>query len=119
MNSAGSPKLWPLPSLLHFLLATKCLQLLEGAGIFFRGSKRLSSHRRRDTRCSGSCRQGGPSLNSLAQRSFLAGTLPKTPTDLEHWLMHPQSIHPGTAMPDMGVTPADAQTIAAFLQTDR
>ena len=61
----------------------------------------------------------GPSLDSLAQRSYLAGTVPNTPSDLENWIMHPQHIHPGTAMPEMGVTPQDAQQIAAFLQTDR
>lgn len=59
----------------------------------------------------------GPSLQSLGQRSFLAGTVPNTPTDLQHWIMHPQSIHPGVAMPEMGVTPQDAQEIAAFLRS--
>ncbi len=61
----------------------------------------------------------GPSLRSVAQRSYLAGTLQNTRTDMEHWIMHPQSIHPGTAMPEMGVTTADAQTIADFLQSER
>lgn len=60
----------------------------------------------------------GPSLYSLAQRSYLAGTVPNTPSDLQRWIMHPQQIHPGTAMPEMGVTPQDAQAIAAFLQSD-
>lgn len=60
----------------------------------------------------------GPSLDSLAQRSYLAGTVPNTPPDLENWIMHPQLIHPGTAMPEMGVTPRDAEEIASFLQTD-
>lgn len=61
----------------------------------------------------------GPSLASLTQRSYLAGTVPNTPSDLQRWIMHPQQIHPGTAMPEMGVTPQDAQLIAAFLQSDR
>jgi cytochrome c2 len=61
----------------------------------------------------------GPSLDSLAQRSYLAGTVPNTPADLKNWIMHPQQIHPGTAMPEMGVTPRDAQEIAEFLQSDR
>lgn len=60
----------------------------------------------------------GPSLDSVAQRSYIAGVLPNSPSNLERWVMHPQSIHPGTAMPDMGVTQSDAQTIAAFLQTN-
>ncbi len=61
----------------------------------------------------------GPSLDSLPQRSYLAGTVPNTPSDLQNWIMHPQHFQPGTAMPEMGVTPQDAQTIAAFLQIDR
>jgi cytochrome c2 len=61
----------------------------------------------------------GPSLDSLAQRSYLAGTVPNTPRDLENWIMHPQLIHPGTAMPDMGVTPHDGEEMASFLQTER
>jgi cytochrome c2 len=44
--------------------------------------------------------------------------VPNTPPDLENWIMHPQLIHPGTAMPEMGVTPHDAEEIASFLQTD-
>ena len=59
----------------------------------------------------------GPSLDGLAQRSYLAGTLQNTPGNLALWVMHPQQIHPGTAMPEMGVTPADAGEIASFLQT--
>jgi cytochrome c2 len=58
----------------------------------------------------------GPSLNDLAQRSYLAGTLENSPGNLVHWIQHPQQIHPGTAMPEMGVTVSDAQAIAAFLE---
>jgi cytochrome c2 len=61
----------------------------------------------------------GPSLASLAERSYLAGTIPNTPSDLQRWIMHPQQIHPGIAMPEMSVTSQDAQEIAAFLQSDR
>jgi cytochrome c len=58
----------------------------------------------------------GPSLDSLGQRSYLAGRLPNNATNLQLWLMHPQSIEPGVAMPEMGVTPEDAGRIAAFLE---
>lgn len=61
----------------------------------------------------------GPSLEGLTQRSYLAGTLQNTPENLVHWIEHPQQFHPGTAMPEMGVTAADAARIAAFLQNDR
>jgi cytochrome c len=60
----------------------------------------------------------GPSLDDLAQRSYLAGTLQNSPDNLIHWIQHPQQIHPGTAMPEMGVTSSDATRIAAFLQAN-
>jgi cytochrome c2 len=60
----------------------------------------------------------GPSLDDLNQRSYLAGTLSNTPANLQQWIMHPQSIQPGTAMPEMGVTQNDAYEIAAFLEKD-
>jgi cytochrome c len=59
----------------------------------------------------------GPSLAALPQRSYLAGVLPNTPANLEQWVMHPQKIQPGIAMPEMGVSPSDARQIAAFLET--
>jgi cytochrome c2 len=58
-------------------------------------------------------------LGNLSQRSYLAGTLQNSPQNLIHWIQHPQQIHPGTAMPEMGVTSADAARIAAFLQADQ
>jgi cytochrome c2 len=61
----------------------------------------------------------GPSLNDLAQRSYLAGTLQNSPANLVHWIQYPQQVHPGTAMPEMGVTSADAARIANFLQTNQ
>lgn len=61
----------------------------------------------------------GPSLSDLAQRSYLAGTLQNSPANLVHWIQHPQQVHPGTAMPEMGVTSADAARIANFLQTNQ
>jgi cytochrome c2 len=58
----------------------------------------------------------GPSLASLSQRSYLAGQLQNSPGNLVRWLREPQQIHPGTAMPNMGLSEADAKTIAAFLE---
>jgi cytochrome c2 len=58
----------------------------------------------------------GPSLRDLAQRSYLAGTLENSPDNLALWIQHPQRIHSGTAMPEMGVTPEDAKQIATFLE---
>ncbi|WP_109488613.1 c-type cytochrome [Occallatibacter savannae] len=61
----------------------------------------------------------GPSLRSLAQRSYLAGSIPNTPENLVQWIMHPQHFRPGTAMPEMGVSSSDAQRIATFLNENR
>jgi len=47
----------------------------------------------------------------------VAGSLPNTPENLEHWIMHPQHYQPGTAMPEMGVSEQDAHRIAAFLDS--
>jgi len=57
----------------------------------------------------------GPPLEDLASRTFLAGHLPHTPENLRRWIQHPQAIAPGSAMPEMGVTDADARDIAAYL----
>jgi cytochrome c len=61
----------------------------------------------------------GPSLASLSQRSYLAGSLPNTPENLVQWIMHPQHFRPGTAMPEMGVSEPDALLIARFLESTR
>lgn len=59
----------------------------------------------------------GPSLNEVAERAYLAGNLPNNPANLVAWIMSPQSIEPGTAMPNLGVTLSDARHIAAYLYT--
>lgn len=61
----------------------------------------------------------GPSLDSFGQRMYIAGSLPNTPENLERWIMHPQNLEPGTAMPDLGITAGQARNIAAFLNTLR
>ena len=52
-------------------------------------------------------------------RTYVAGQVPNTPDFLVRWLEAPQAIEPGTAMPDLGVTPKDARDIAAYLYTIR
>jgi cytochrome c2 len=61
----------------------------------------------------------GPPLAQFARRSYIAGEVPNTAQDLVRWISSPQSIEPGTAMPDLGVTAADARDIAAYLYTLR
>jgi cytochrome c len=57
----------------------------------------------------------GPSLKCFYQRGYIAGLLPNTRENLIQWIMSPQRIEPGTAMPEMGVTKAEAGDIAAYL----
>ncbi len=57
----------------------------------------------------------GPTLEHFSERSLLAGRLPNTPDNLMQWIQHPQHVHPGSDMPEMGVTDADARDMAAYL----
>ncbi|MDM0043034.1 c-type cytochrome [Variovorax dokdonensis] len=63
--------------------------------------------------------QVGPPLGQMGRRTRIAGVLDNTPENMAQWLMHTQQVKPGTAMPEMGVTPQDALDIAAYLQTLR
>lgn len=63
--------------------------------------------------------QVGPSLAGVATRSIIAGRLSNTPDNLIRWIRDPQGVTPGTVMPNMGVTEADARDIAAYLYTLR
>jgi len=59
----------------------------------------------------------GPSLDHLASRAFIGGKIQNTPTNLIAWLQDPQSLDPNSAMPNQGITAAEAKDIAAFLYT--
>jgi cytochrome c len=59
----------------------------------------------------------GPSLRGIARQRTIAGRLPNTPNNMVRWLMHPQRIDPGNAMPEMGLTEPQARRIAAYLRT--
>jgi cytochrome c1 len=61
----------------------------------------------------------GPPLTAWASRAFIAGQLPNRPEHLVRWIQNPQAVEPRTAMPDLGVSLADAQDIAAYLYTLR
>lgn len=50
-----------------------------------------------------------------SQRSYIAGRLPNRPDMLAQWISNPQALVPDTAMPNMGVSPSDAQAMAAYL----
>ena len=59
----------------------------------------------------------GPPLTSYAHRAYVAGNLPNTPANLVRWIQVPQSIEPGSAMPNLDVAEADARDMAAYLYT--
>jgi cytochrome c len=57
----------------------------------------------------------GPPLEHFARRRTVAGTLPNTPDTLAHWIQVPQSVVPGNAMPDLGLSARQARDVAAYL----
>lgn len=59
----------------------------------------------------------GPPLAHIATRSYLAGRIANEPITMEVWIQHPQSVKPGTDMPDLGVSDRDARDMAAYLAT--
>ena len=59
----------------------------------------------------------GPPLTAWSKRHFIAGNLENTPENLITWIMHPQSIEPGSAMPDMNISEQEARDISAYLFT--
>lgn len=59
----------------------------------------------------------GPPLNGWSDRQYIAGNLQNTPDNLIIWIMEPQSIEPGTAMPNMDINEQEARDIAAYLYT--
>ncbi|MBV9862688.1 MAG: c-type cytochrome [Alphaproteobacteria bacterium] len=61
----------------------------------------------------------GPPLDNVGSRTIIAGLLPNTPENLLTWLKAPQSVVPGNAMPNMGLSDHDARDVAAYLYTLR
>jgi cytochrome c2 len=61
----------------------------------------------------------GPPLNGWSERQYIAGNLQNKPDNLISWIMNPQAIEPGTAMPNMNIEEQEARDIAAYLYTLR
>lgn len=60
----------------------------------------------------------GPDLSHLMSRSTLAaGVLPNAPGYLASWIVHPQSIKPGSRMPDQALSGPQLAALVAYLQT--
>ena len=60
-----------------------------------------------------------PPLTGFARRSFIGGEVPNNPENLVRWIMNPQSIEPGTAMPNLSVAEPVARDMAAYLYSLR
>jgi cytochrome c oxidase assembly factor CtaG/cytochrome c2 len=61
----------------------------------------------------------GPTLADFGRRAYIAGGLPNTPDQVMRWIQDPQTLRPGTAMPDLDVPEPTARDIAAYLYTLR
>ncbi|MGN6390520.1 MAG: c-type cytochrome [Burkholderiaceae bacterium] len=59
----------------------------------------------------------GPPLAEIGKRAYLGGVVANTPAMMVKWLMDPPAIDPRTAMPNVGLTEAEAKDIAAYLYT--
>jgi cytochrome c2 len=59
----------------------------------------------------------GPPLTEWARRGYVGGRLPNAPENLVAWLLDPEAISPGSAMPSLGLTEAEARDAAAYLFT--
>lgn len=57
----------------------------------------------------------GPSLVKVGERAFLAGKIPNSSENFERFLVHPQQMSPGGAMPELGISPRQAQAIRRTL----
>lgn len=59
----------------------------------------------------------GPPFHGFADRTFIAGNLRNEPGNVVRWIRFPQDVSPGTVMPNLGVSEANAVDIAAYLYT--
>jgi cytochrome c2 len=59
----------------------------------------------------------GPPLKGVGSRAIIAGKLENNPDNLRRWIIDPQSVTPGTAMPRLGVEPQAARDMSAYLYT--
>jgi cytochrome c len=61
----------------------------------------------------------GPPLTDMGRREYIVGNLPNEPNNMIRWLVDPQAVEPGTAMPNLGLSEREARHMAAYLYTLR
>lgn len=60
----------------------------------------------------------GPDLSHIGSRtSIAAGMLENTPENMIRWLRYTDTVKPGVAMPNLGLTQAEAEALTAYLAT--
>lgn len=59
----------------------------------------------------------GPELTKVSTNSQVAGTLPMSEQSIKTWLANPPGVKPGTAMPNLGLSPQEINNLTAFLLT--
>jgi cytochrome c2 len=57
---------------------------------------------------------GGPLIN-MRERVYIAGVANNDAETLVHWIVSPSAFDPKTAMPDTGISEAEARDLAAYL----
>jgi cytochrome c len=60
-----------------------------------------------------------PPLSAFAERAYVAGVVGNSAENLVSWIVNPQAINPGTAMPNLDVSETQARHMAAYLYTLR
>jgi cytochrome c1 len=61
----------------------------------------------------------GPNLTHGTLRPTIAGeSIPNSPQTLQQWLLDPPALKPGTTMPNLGLTEAEARDLVAFLESE-
>jgi len=59
----------------------------------------------------------GPDLKGVGSHPKLGAGLDNTPENMKRWIMDPQAIKPGTSMPSLGLSDAEATNLVSFLET--
>jgi cytochrome c len=57
----------------------------------------------------------GPSLTDMREQAYVAGVIPNSASNLIRWIRHPREVDPKTAMPELGVSEAEARDMVAYL----
>ena len=65
----------------------------------------------------GGVRGMGPSLAGMGSRPTIANAVPNNPANMARYIENPQAVDTAAIMPNLGVPPADASLIAAYLAT--